>query len=182
MNVLAIIDAQNEFIDGALGSKEAATAVDKIVTEINKGYDKIIMTNDTHDKNYLKTQEGKNLPITHGQRGTYGYEINSKIIDAINSHYFYSNVYTVRKPSFGSIEFGEYIKELYEKAVEKNEPLEVYFAGFCTGICVLSNVVIAKTFAPEAIIYVIKDACACVTPETHKTALNAMTPIQVNVI
>ena len=103
-------------------------------------------------------------------------------------HYAPENVITVKKPTFGSPEFGKLLKTIWEEvtvageAAEGEYPMEVDFTGFCTGICVLSNVVMAKAFVPEARVCVIENACACVTPQTHRTAIAAMGPIQVDVI
>ena len=160
--VLVITDAQNEFITGALGNKECEAAVKNIVAAAESGeYYKVIITKDTHTADYLDTQEGKRLPILHGQEGTAGYEIHPDIVKAVREQYAPENVITVKKPTFG---------------------MEVDFTGFCTGICVLSNVVMAKAFVPEARVCVIENACACVTPQTHQTAIAAMGPIQVDVI
>ena len=161
--VLVITDAQNEFITGALGNKECEAAVKNIVAAAKSGeYYKIIITKDTHTADYLDTQEGKRLPVLHGQEGTEGYKIHPDIVKAVREHYAPENVITVKAE-------GEY-------------PMEVDFTGFCTGICVLSNVVMAKAFVPEARVCVIENACACVTPQTHRTAIAAMGPIQVDVI
>lgn len=148
----------------------------------------MIITKDTHTADYLDTQEGKRLPILHGQEGTEGYEIHPDIVKAVQEHYAPENVITVKKPTFGSPEFGKLLKTIWAEvtaageAAEGEYPMEVDFTGFCTGICVLSNVVMAKAFVPEARVCVIENACACVTPQTHQTAIAAMGPIQVDVI
>ena len=148
----------------------------------------MIITKDTHTADYLDTQEGKRLPVLHGQEGTEGYKIHPNIVKAVQEHYAPENVITVKKPTFGSPEFGKLLKTIWEEvtaageAAEGEYPMEVDFTGFCTGICVLSNVVMAKAFVPEARVCVIENACACVTPQTHQTAIAAMGPIQVDVI
>lgn len=187
--VLAIIDVQEEFVSGALGNKECEAAVKNIVAAVESGeYDKVIFTRDTHGEDYLNTQEGKRLPVVHGQEGTEGYELNSAIRKAVQEHYAAEDVIIVKKPTFGSLDFGRELRKIWDEAAENAAPasgeylMEVDFTGFCTGICVLSNVVIAKTFVPEARVCVIEKACACVTPETHKTAIAAMGPIQVDII
>ena len=158
--VLVITDAQNEFITGALGNKECEAAVKYIVAAAESGeYYKVIFTKDTHTADYLHTQEGKRLPVLHGQEGTEGYKIHPDTLKAI-----WEEV-----TAAGEAAEGEY-------------PMEVDFTGFCTGICVLSNVVMAKAFVPEARVCVIEKACACVTPQTHQTAIAAMGPIQADVI
>ena len=182
--VLVITDAQNEFITGALGNKECEAAVKNIVAAAKSGeYYKVIITKDTHTADYLDTQEGKRLPVLHGQEGTEGYKIHPDIVKAVQEHYAPENVITVKKPTFGKL-----LKTIWEEVVAAGEaaegeyPMEVDFTGFCTGICVLSNVVMAKAFVPEARVCVIEKACACVTPQTHQTAIAAMGPIQADVI
>lgn len=187
--VLVITDAQNEFITGALGNPECEVAVKYIVeAAASEEYDKVIFTQDTHGADYLETQEGRRLPVLHGQEGTEGYEIHPDIVKAVREHYPAEDILTVKKPTFGSLDFGKALRQIWEEATGESAakdgayPMEVYFTGFCTGICVLSNVVMAKTFVPEARVCVIEKACACVTPQTHQTAIAAMGPIQVDVI
>jgi len=173
--VLVITDAQNEFITGALGNKECEAAVKYIVAAAESGeYYKVIFT--------------KRLPVLHGQEGTEGYKIHPDIVKAVQEHYAPEQILTVKKPTFGSLDFGNTLKAIWEEvmatgeAAEGEYPMEVDFTGFCTGICVLSNVVMAKAFVPEARVCVIEKACACVTPQTHQTAIAAMGPIQADVI
>ena len=187
--VLAIIDVQEEFVSGALGNKECEAAVKNIVAAVESGeYCKVIFTRDTHSADYLNTQEGKRLPVVHGQEGSEGYELNRDIWKAVQENYASEDIVIVKKPTFGSLDFGNELKKIWDEAAGNAIPasgeylMEVDFTGFCTGICVLSNVVIAKTFVPEARVCVIEKACACVTPETHKTAIAAMGPIQVDII
>jgi nicotinamidase-related amidase len=180
--ILVIVDAQNDFINGVLGNKECEAAVPNIVKTIEKGYSRIITTQDTHDANYLETQEGRRLPILHRQRGTIGYAINSDIITALRQNGKKNHGVCIKKPTFGSVEVGKILKKFYEDLSRDGSEVEIHFTGFCTGICVISNVVIAKTFCPEARVCVIEDACACVTPETHETALKAMENLQVDII
>lgn len=181
---LVITDAQNEFVTGALGNKDCEAAVPNIVAAVKSGeYAKIFITKDTHTENYMDTQEGKRLPVLHGQEGSEGYELNADIDTAVKENYNESDVILIKKPTFGSIDFGQALKTVVEAdKKENNQEIEIHFTGFCTGICVLSNVVMAKTFCPEERVCVIENACACVTPDTHKTAIAAMGPIQVDVI
>ena len=181
--ILVITDATNEFTKGVLGNKECEAAIPFIVDEINsKKYDKIIVTQDTHGADYLETQEGRRLPIVHGQKGTEGYELHKDIIAALKDNYDKKDIVYIEKPTFGSIELGNVLLNIYHKAVANGDTLEVYFTGFCTDICVMANVVIAKTYAPEARVCVITKACAGVTIESHETAINAMKMIQVDMI
>ena len=182
---LVITDAQNEFVTGALGNEECVKAVPNIVDAVNNGeYSRIFITKDTHTNNYLNTQEGRRLPVLHGQEGSEGYELNADIAAAVEKNYTDKQVKLVKKPTFGSLDFGNAVKAAVEEDKKENqaEEIEIHFTGFCTGICVLSNVVMAKTFCPEERVCVIENACACVTPDTHKTAIEAMKTIQVDII
>lgn len=175
--ILVVVDMQNDFITGALGNAECQESVQKVVDVIkNNKYDYIFLTRDTHYDNYMETQEGKNLPVPHCIENTKGWEI----VDAVNEAVAFckeSEVRIINKPSFGSVELGATLHEIYEK-----EGAIIDFCGVCTGICVISNVMIVKANCPEAEIRVFEDACACVTPESHRTALEAMKLCQIAVI
>lgn len=175
--ILVVVDAQNDFITGALGNKECDVATNVIADEIRSGkYDDVIFTRDTHDENYLNTQEGKKLPVTHCIKWTNGWEVDARLKDAMKERGVNCDDITyIDKPTFGSKELGRLLEE-YD-----NSDTEIYFCGFCTGICVISNVSIAKTFCKDAEVLVIENACACVTPESHKTAIEAMKMIQVGI-
>lgn len=166
MKILVVVDMQNDFIDGALGTKEAVAIVPNVVEKIkNFDGDKIIFTRDTHEENYMETQEGKNLPVPHCIRGTKGWELNPEI-EALRTED------AIDKPSFGSMELASYLKGL--DSVESIE-----FVGLCTDICVISNVMITKAALPEVPVIVDASCCAGVTPESHTNALNAMKMCQV---
>ena len=114
--VLVITDAQQEFITGALGNKECEAAVPNIVAAVENGeYYKVIFTKDTHTADYPDTQEGRRLPVLHGQEGTEGYEIHPDIVKAVEEHYSPENVITVKKPTFGSLDFGNTLKAIWEE-------------------------------------------------------------------
>lgn len=153
-------------------------ATNVIADEIRSGkYDDVIFTRDTHDENYLNTQEGRKLPVAHCIKGTNGWEVDARLKAAMKERGVDCDDMTyIDKPTFGSKELGELL------AGYDNSDTEIYFCGFCTGICVISNVAIAKTFCKDAEVSVIENACACVTPESHKTAIEAMKMIQVNII
>ena len=169
MKILVVVDMQNDFIDGALGTKEAIAIVPDVVEKIkNFDGDKIIFTRDTHEENYMETQEGRNLPVPHCIRGTKGWELNPEI-DALKKEE------VIDKPSFGSMELASYLKE--QSDIESIE-----FVGLCTDICVISNVMITKAALPEVPLVVDAACCAGVTPESHKNALEAMKMCQVKVI
>lgn len=170
MKLLIVIDMQNDFIDAALGTKEAAAIVPNVAKKILRyraDGNLVVFTRDTHHSNYLETQEGKNLPVVHCIEGTEGWQISSKL-ETGDSKIF-------NKPTFGSLELADYAAGL-----ENLEEIEL--AGLCTGICVISNALILKAKLPEVKITVNSSCCACVTPESHLNALNAMKLCQVNVI
>ena len=165
--LLVVVDMQNDFVTGVLGTKEAQAIVEPMAEYIKNFDGDVIFTQDTHHKNYLDTQEGKKLPVPHCVKNTDGWQIVDELND-IPGRKFY-------KPAFGSLELGKEIRKYYADA-------DIYFVGICTGICVISNVMLAKSFAPEAKIHVIDNLCACVTPESHKTAIEAMRTCQVDII
>ena len=162
---LIVIDMQNDFIDMALGTKEAVAIVPRVKAKIEeyvKNGDEIIFTRDTHAENYPETPEGKKLPVPHCIRGTRGWEIadglytpGAKIID---------------KPTFG---YRDWEKEILE---------DVEIIGLCTDICVVSNALIIKATFPEANVTVDASCCAGVTPESHEAALLTMKMCQIEII
>lgn len=170
MRVLVIVDMQNDFIDGALGTAEARAilpALQKKLEEYRRAGDTVLFTRDTHTAEYLSTQEGKNLPVSHCIRGTEGWQIHPSL-DTANCRIF-------DKPAFGSVELGRYIASL-----PRLEQVEL--AGACTDICVISNAMLIKAFAPEVPVYVDGRCCAGVTPESHRRALEAMAVCQIHVL
>lgn len=167
--VLVIVDMQKDFIYGALSTKEARKIIQKIAAYANDFEGDIILTADTHYADYLNTQEGKNLPVIHCRKDTEGWEF----IDELKLLLEKRNVKIFEKNGFGSPELAAYLK------VNRYEEAE--FCGVCTGICVISNVLTAKAFSPELRIRVLSDMCACVTQESHRTALDAMKTCQVEI-
>ena len=170
MKLLIVVDMQNDFIDGALGTKEAVAIVPNVAEKIKRARDagwEVVFTRDTHQKNYLQTQEGKNLPVVHCILGSKGWQISDKL-DVGKNRIF-------DKPSFGSLDLADYVATL-------NDLEEIELVGLCTGICVISNAFILKAKVPEVKITVDSSCCACVTPESHATALSAMRLCQVNII
>ena len=168
--LLIVIDMQNDFIDGALGSTEANEIVANVAKKIelyrneNQG---VIFTRDTHSEDYMATQEGKNLPVKHCIYNTDGWQISKKLN--------VSDSVIVNKPSFGSLELAKYVSENFEVN-------EIELVGLCTDICVISNAMILKAAMPELKITVDASCCAGVTTQSHKNALEAMKMCQVNVI
>lgn len=169
MKVLCVIDMQKDFIDGALGTKEASAILGNVREKIKKYLSDsqiVIFTRDTHHDNYMDTQEGKNLPVPHCIKGTAGWEIN----DTLHT----DNCKIIDKPTFGSTELAHYIAEL--DSIE-----EIELVGLCTDICVISNALILKAVMPETKISVDSSCCAGVTPESHLNALNAMKMCQIEI-
>ncbi len=171
---LLVIDMQNDFIDGALGTKEAEVIVPRVESFINTFEGNVIFTRDTHQENYMETQEGKNLPVVHCIEGTKGWEVKPVIQKALDS----KKAVGFDKPTFGSKELAEYLLKEYEK-----QPIdEIVLIGICTDICVISNAMLAKAFLPEVPVKVVADCCAGVTPESHNNALEAMKMCQIAVV
>ena len=170
--LLIVIDMQNDFIDGSLGTKEAEAIVPAVKEKI-RSYPKedVLATMDTHFPDYLETQEGKNLPVTHCVRETEGWQIRPELAELILPE----NVY--EKPTFGCTELAEDLKAYYEE----EEDIELELVGLCTDICVVSNALLLKAVMPEVRISVDASCCAGVTPEKHLAALETMRSCQIHV-
>ena len=168
MKILVVVDMQNDFIDGALGTPEAVKIV-PYVKELIENFDgKVLFTRDTHFPDYMDTQEGKNLPVPHCIRNTPGWEIRPEL-DALRK------TDAIDKLTFGSSELPDIL--------QKEENIEsITFIGLCTDICVIYNVMVTKAFFPEIPLIVDAKACAGVTPESHKNALAAMKMCQVTIL
>lgn len=175
--ILIVVDMQKDFVDGALGSKEAAAIVDNVVKKINEFDGEIIVTYDTHQDNYMETREGKYLPVPHCIENTDGWQLNDKVEKAldIKDNYFY-----IHKPTFGSLELIDMIPDALCGFDEKDT--EVTLIGLCTDICVVSNAMLLKANYPEMNIVVDASCCAGVTPESHKAALLTMKMCQIDII
>ncbi len=176
MNVLVVVDMQNDFIDGALGTKEAVAIVPKVVEKIQNFDGRVIYTRDTHEENYLETQEGKRLPIKHCIKWTRGWELHPKIEEIRKET-------PIDKPTFGSAALGHVLvaqdKDLKAKGEKGIESITLI--GLCTDICVISNALIVKASLPEVRIIVDGGCCAGVTPESHENALEAMRMCQIEI-
>lgn len=172
MKFLIVVDMQNDFIDGALGTKEAVAIVPAVKEKIEKFDGRVIFTRDTHEADYLSTQEGANLPVEHCIKGTDGWQIQSEL-DALRKEE------PVDKPTFGSVALGQLLKayDTYEEKIES-----VTLIGLCTDICVISNAMIIKAYLPETPIFVDAACCAGVTSESHERALDAMAVCQIKVL
>lgn len=169
MKVLVVVDMQNDFVDGALGTKEAQGILGRVKRKINRykqAGEMIIYTKDTHGEGYLSSQEGRNLPVEHGIKGTPGWDIAPGL--------YVEGSPVIEKPAFGSLELAELVA-----GVEGLESVEL--VGVCTDICVISNALILKARLPEVPIAVDASCCAGITPESHSNALAAMKMCQVQI-
>ena len=168
MKFLIVVDMQNDFISGALGSDMAQAIVPYVVEKVKSFDGKIIFTRDTHFDNYLETQEGQKLPVKHCIRDTWGWEICDELLP-------YADV-VIDKETFGSVDLPAILHD-YGDEVESIE-----LCGLCTDICVISNAVILKANFTEAKMTVDSNACAGVTEASHKNALEAMKMVQIDII
>lgn len=167
--ILVVVDMQKDFIDGSLGTEEAQAIVNHVIKKM-KSYEKsdIYLTRDTHEEDYLETAEGKKLPVVHCVKGTEGWQLHPEIEALAEPSHI------IDKPTFGSLELMELLKQENEK-----ETLELELAGLCTDICVVSNALLLKAAMPEITIRVDASCCAGVTPESHKAALLTMGMCQI---
>jgi len=174
MNILVVVDVQNDFVTGPLGSAGAASIVTPVKEKIlaaKAAGEKLIFLRDTHEANYMETQEGRRLPVPHTIRGTDGWQIVDELKPMTDGEL------VIDKPIFGSVELGEVLR-----ALDKEETVEqVTLVGIYTDICVIANAMIAKVFLTEARIVVDASCCAGITDEAHHTALAAMQSCQIDV-
>ena len=167
---LIVVDMQKDFIDGALGTREAQAILPRVL-EIVKNFDgKIYFTRDTHKEDYMETQEGKLLPVPHCIKGSCGWEIEKSLAPYADT--------VIDKPTFGSYE----LVELLEKENKINPFSEITLVGLCTDICVISNAMLIKAKLLDTKIVVDASGCAGVTVSSHKNALEAMKMCQITVI
>ncbi len=172
--LLIVIDMQNDFVDGSLGTAEAMGIIDNVCDKIKNFKGTVIFTRDTHTEDYLETQEGINLPVKHCIKGSEGWKLTEKV-ENMRKEY---NSPVFDKDTFGSKEIVQYLD-----IINKKSPIEyIELIGLCTDICVISNALLIKAFFPEVPITVDSKCCAGVTPESHKNALESMKMCQINVI
>ena len=167
--ILVVVDMQKDFLTGALGNADTAAVTEKVAKKIKAERERgveVIFTRDTHQENYLSTQEGKRLPVVHCIENTEGWQIEDGL--------YLLGEKVFDKPTFGSIELAEYIRD---KKYEK-----VTLVGVCTDICVVSNALLIKAYCPEITVAVDKECCAGVTRESHEAALKTMSACQVEVL
>ena len=170
---LIVIDMQNDFINGALGTEEAQAIVPKVIDKIKAHKGPVVFTYDTHDEDYLDTEEGKNLPVEHCIMGSEGWALNKGIEELRLS----LDTLAFSKPTFGSKELAAHLAS--ENKKNKIDTIELI--GLCTDICVISNALIIKAYLSDTRIIVDASCCAGVTPESHDNALDAMKMCQIEV-
>lgn len=173
MKVLVVVDMQNDFIDGALGTPEAQAIVPRVVEKIKTTGDIVYVTKDTHYADYLDTQEGKLLPVPHCIAETYGWNIEKNVQNALDER---EEVYTYEKETFGSVDLGAALDLVWDDNLD-----EIILVGLCTDICVISNALLIKAYLSDVKITVDASCCAGTTPERHKNALAAMKMCQINI-
>lgn len=168
MKYLVVVDMQNDFIDGSLGTPEAVSIVPAVVKKIQEFDGEVLYTRDTHQPDYMDTQEGHKLPVPHCIEGTTGWELAPAIAALCKSE-------PINKPTFGSIALGKYMES--RKNVES-----ITLIGLCTDICVISNALLLKATLPEVPILVDASCCAGVTVQSHNNALEAMKMCQIEIV
>ncbi|HAU87641.1 MAG TPA: hypothetical protein DCW90_19760 [Lachnospiraceae bacterium] len=177
--ILIVIDMQNDFITGNLGTKEAQRIVPMVVKKIeNWNQGKIICTMDTHDENYLSTQEGEHLPVVHCVGDSYGWQLCDGIKDVDK------RMLEIKKSTFGATEILDVLQlmeNIFNQDTFRYESHEFHLCGVCTDICVISNALLLKTFFPETRIVVDASCCAGTTPENHEAALKVMKSCQIEI-
>ncbi len=169
--VLVVIDVQNDFVDGALGTREAQAMLPALLEKVEAFPGDVVMTYDTHEPNYLETQEGALLPVVHCVKGTPGWEL-APALDALRVRL---NAKTYEKPTFGSLQLAHDLARDYAAGALES----VELVGLCTDICVVSNALMLKASMSELPIYVDPACCAGVTPEKHEAALEVMRSCQI---
>ena len=168
MKYLIVVDMQNDFILGSLGSPHAQAIVDGVKEKVKNYKGKIIFTRDTHLQDYLTTQEGKKLPVSHCIKDSWGWQITDELLPFVET--------VLDKTTFGSVDLPKLIKD-YGEDID-----EIELLGLCTDICVISNAMILKASFPEVKIVVNGKLSAGVTKESHQNALNAMKAVQIEII
>ncbi len=174
-NILIVVDMQNDFVSGVLGTPEAKAIVPKVeetIQNFSKKNYTVIFTRDTHGEGYMDTQEGNKLPVPHCIKHSPGWDI----IDELKP--YTANRLVIDKPTFGSRVLGETLADINDTdGIESITLIGVY-----TDICVVSNAMLIKAFLPEVPVSVIADCCAGVSPESHENALKAMACCQIDII
>lgn len=169
--LLVVVDMQNDFVDGSLGTAEARSIVPEVIRKIKEetaAGTTVVFTRDTHETNYLETQEGRKLPVVHCVKDTEGWNLIPQLLPLAEGRM------VIDKNTFGSTALAHY--------AGRNKFDEVELIGLCTDICVISNAMIIKASSPESVIRVCASCCAGVTPESHLNALEAMKMCQIEIV
>lgn len=170
MKILVVVDMQNDFIDGALGSLAACEIVAGVDEYIGGFAGRVIFTRDTHGDDYMSTSEGKKLPVPHCIKDTHGWQISEKIRIP-------DEAVIIDKETFGSLALIDVIRSM-----SAEEPIEeIELVGLCTDICVISNAYVLKAAFPNVPIAVNARLCRGVTEESHNTALSAMQACHIDI-
>lgn len=172
--ILIVIDMQKDFVDGALGSPEARAIAPAVIAAARDFDGDVLFTLDTHDPDYLSTQEGAHLPVPHCIKGTDGWQL----IDGLEAVRRDRGARVFEKPAFGSTELASYLVCEHERTGIDS----IELIGVCTDICVVSNALIIKANLPEVPVSVDASLCAGVTPAAHEAALATMASCQVEVL
>ena len=168
--VLVVVDMQNDFLSGALGSRDAEKIIPNVKRLIKDFKGEVIFTRDTHGEDYLSTREGRYLPVAHCIRGSQGWQITDEL-ETLGRRIF-------DKSTFGSVHLAKYLAEINERAGLES----VTLVGVCTDICVISNAMLIKAYLPEVDVIVDASCCAGVSRESHENALSAMRACQIEVV
>ncbi len=172
MKVLVVVDMQKDFTYGALKNEDAIKIIPEVKKYIKAFDGEVVFTLDTHSPDYLDTQEGKYLPVTHCVADSDGWQLVDELMPLAEGKRI------VTKPTFGSIDLACLLADM-----DDEEPIdEVTLIGICTDICVISNAMIIKATLPETPIKVVANLCAGVTPQSHQTALDAMKACQIDIV
>lgn len=171
MRYLIIVDMQKDFVAGALGTEEAQRILPAVVEKARTFEGQVIFTRDTHQSDYMETQEGKFLPVPHCVQGSEGWQL----ADALEEIRARKNLPVYDKVTFGCPQLAEDLAQ-----INRGEPIEcIELIGVCTDICVVSNALTIKAYLPEVPMYVDPACCAGVTPQAHEAALATMRSCQI---
>ena len=177
--ILVIIDAQVDFITGALGNDDIKAAYERLENYVasTDEYENVYLTRDTHNKDYAKTLEGQKLPVPHCEYASAGWQVMPRLVEAVRMNPYIKSHLFIDKPTFGSLNLPKVIDDQH---FENN--IEIDVAGFCTDICVASNCLLLRAHFPNTKINVLKDYCGGTTPENHEAALKVMNSCQIDII
>ena len=177
--ILVIIDAQVDFITGALGNDDIKAAYDRLIDYLaaTDKYENVYLTRDTHDENYSKTLEGQKLPVPHCEYASTGWQVMPRLVEAVRMNPYIKSHLFIDKPTFGSLNLPKVIDDQH---FENN--IEIDVVGFCSDICVVSNCLLLRAHFPNTKINVLKDYCGGTTPENHEAALKVMNSCQIDII